>query len=60
MGNCVLSFFYSFGVADRAYIHNLQKVNDVNLLVVVNATNCIEKLATGLRQSFAQYKSLVS
>ncbi|KAJ3032355.1 Microtubule-associated protein, microtubule dynamics during spindle orientation, partial [Rhizophlyctis rosea] len=37
-----------------------KKVNDANLLVVINATNSIEKIAVGLRQSFAQYKSIVT
>ncbi|KAJ3121227.1 Cytoskeleton associated protein 5 [Nowakowskiella sp. JEL0407] len=32
---------------------------DANIVVAVLAVNCIQELATGLKESFAQYKSLV-
>ncbi|KAJ3300457.1 Microtubule-associated protein, microtubule dynamics during spindle orientation [Borealophlyctis nickersoniae] len=36
-----------------------KKINDANLFVVVAAANCIEHLARGIRQNFAQYRGLV-
>ncbi|KXS18928.1 ARM repeat-containing protein [Gonapodya prolifera JEL478] len=36
-----------------------KKIGDANLFVAIGAANCIQRLAEGLRGSFASYKSLV-
>ncbi|TPX69294.1 hypothetical protein SpCBS45565_g02541 [Spizellomyces sp. 'palustris'] len=36
-----------------------KRINDANLFVVIASANCIEGIAKGLRNHFAQYRSLV-
>ena len=34
-------------------------MKDANIAVVISAANCVEKLANGLRRSFARYRSII-
>lgn len=51
-------------IADNDYTELMaalaKRINDTNILLVGTAANCVEAIATGLRQDFAKYKGVVS